>query len=80
MNIANISFILDILKELITGYFTKGLIVLDIELIAKRYFKELFIYDFLGMFPFFISNSTNSEVIAFAFDFLIFFKVCFYIQ
>lgn len=58
MNIANISFILDILKELITGYFNKGLIVLDIELIAKRYFKELFIYDFLGTFPFFTSNIT----------------------
>jgi hypothetical protein len=73
MSIVNVSFLLDILKELITGYFNKGFIVLDHELIAKRYFKELFIYDFLGTFPFF-NPMTNSDIAVYTLDFFMFFK------
>jgi hypothetical protein len=73
MNIINISFSLDILKELITGYFNMGLIVLDHKLIAKRYFNELFIYDFLGIFPF-INTFMDSDTIVYGIDFFIFLK------
>jgi hypothetical protein len=77
MLVVNGSFLLDILKEQITGYFNKDFIVLDHELIAKRYFRKLFIYDFLGIFPFYISGLGASEEIILAFDFFIFFKVFF---
>jgi hypothetical protein len=70
----NISFIFNILKELITGYFNKGFIVLDHELIATRYFKKLFIYDLLGLFPFIAPIFTNSDTLIYSFDFFIFFK------
>lgn len=69
-----ISFLLDILKELITGYFNKGLIESDHILIARRYFKELFIYDLLGTFPLFIEPITKSEIVIYSFDYFIFFK------
>jgi hypothetical protein len=79
MTIVNISFILDILKELITGYFNKGLIVIDHELIAKRYLKKLFIFDLLSIIPFLSSVFEFSDEFTFAFDFFIFLKVlCFY--
>ena len=52
MNFINISFIFDILKELITGYYNKGLIEMAPKKIAERYFQTLFIYDFLGTLPF----------------------------
>ena len=51
---------MDIFKELITGYYNKGLVVLDHESIAIRYFKELFVYDFMGIFPFFTSPFIES--------------------
>jgi hypothetical protein len=77
MHFINISFILDIFKELITGYFHKGLIILDHEMIARRYFKKFFIYDILGTFPFLSSIFDISYDVTFAFDFFIFFKVLF---
>jgi hypothetical protein len=73
MTVISVSFILDILKELITGYFNTGCIVLDHELIAKRYFNDLFIYDFLAIIPFF-SPLIYSDTVIYALDFFIFFK------
>jgi hypothetical protein len=47
--------------------------VFDHEFISKRYFKELFIYDFLGKLPF-ITPSMDSDTAIYALDFFIFLK------
>lgn len=49
--------------------------ILDHELIAKRYFKEMFIYDFMGLIPFIINYIFENFEVIYVLDFFIFFKV-----
>ena len=45
-----ITFLLDIFKELITGYYDKGIIIKDHQKIAIKYAKTYLIFDFKEYF------------------------------
>ena len=49
-----ITFFLDIFKELITGYYNKGIIIKDHKELAINYFEKYLIYDLLSIVPFII--------------------------
>ena len=71
-----ITFLLDIFKELITGYYDKGIIIKDHQKIAIKYFKTYLIFDLLAICPFVIHLFYNdcNEICAFSYI-LIFLKL-----
>ncbi len=44
-------FILEIMLNLITGYYEKGVLVMEIPAIAKNYLKSYLLLDILSSFP-----------------------------
>ena len=54
-------FFLDILIKFNTGCFESGVVIYDKTRIVKRYLREGFLYDFLGLIPFFVYLSRHSD-------------------
>lgn len=61
--IVPIFFILDIIKEVITGYYFKGKVILEHEKVLLNYFKTgVFLIDIIGLLPFLYINLIRSHL------------------
>ena len=54
-------FLFDILIKFNTGCFESGIVIYEKNKIVRRYLRDGLLYDFLGLVPFFVYFSKNSE-------------------
>lgn len=58
----DIWFILEIILNFITGYYEKGVLIMDLPMIAKNYLKGYLLLDILSSFPIsFITMNDDAE-------------------
>jgi hypothetical protein len=51
-NIMDVWFIVEIILNFFTAFYRKGILVIDLKLIAINYIRHWFIFDMLGSLPF----------------------------
>ena len=70
MNIENLNFVIilifcfDLIITMKTGFYSKGILILDSKVVFYKYFKQRFWLDLFSFFPFIISINSNYKEIS----------------